>query len=50
MFGAAAKAEWTSYVEYKGLPIGTLIRQYMAESMQRDGWVYEPAQEDKAQE
>lgn len=38
----ATKAEWKAYAEYKGMPLGTLIRQCLTESMERDGWVYQP--------
>lgn len=38
----STKAEWKAYAEYKGMPLGTLIRQCLTESMERDGWVYQP--------
>lgn len=32
------KAQWDAYAAYKGLPLATLIRGLMLESMQQDEW------------
>lgn len=34
------KSEWNAYAKYKGIPLATLIRQCLAESMEKDHWTY----------
>ena len=39
------KAAWQAYARYKGIPLATLIRQCLAESMARDNWNAQPDEE-----
>lgn len=43
------KNEWVAYAEHRGMPLATLIRETMKQSMQAHGWTYTPSAE-KAQE
>lgn len=43
------KNEWVAYAEHRGMPLATLIRETMKQSMQAHGWTYVPSAE-KAQE
>lgn len=36
---------WKAYATSKGMPLATLIRQHMADAMQRDGWTQEEGKE-----
>lgn len=45
----STKAEWKAYADFKGLPMGTMIRQCIAQCMQQDGWTYQPPQEEEPQ-
>lgn len=39
------KSEWQAYAKYKGLPLATLIRQCIDQSMEKDQWTYNPENE-----
>lgn len=32
------KSQWQAYAQFKGMPLATLIRQCLAQSMEQDNW------------
>jgi len=43
------KNEWSAYAEHRGMPLATLIREAIKQSMQTHGWTYPPSAEKEAE-